>query len=309
MSKKTITVNNTIRQPVSRKIFNVFNVLFMCALVVVMIFPYINILAKAFNNADDTAMGGITVYPRVFTWKNFETVVSDTAFPRAALVSVIKTVLGALIAVSVQFLAAYAFQHKDLYGKKGLLMFLMIPAYFGGGLIPCYIYFSNTGVLNNWALYLLPSAFSLYNMIIIRSYMDTLPASLSEAACLDGASEFQIFSRVTLPLCKPILATVALWSAVGHWSDYSTTMYYFTDKKKFTLQYLLYQVLKETEKIEKMMQEALMRGDALIGLEQAVSPESVRCAQIIVTTVPIVICYPFLQKYFIQGVTLGAVKD
>ena len=188
-------------------------------------------------------------------------------------------------------------------------MYLMIPMYFGGGLIPCYIYFSNTGLLNSWALYLLPSAFSLYNMIIIRSYMDTLPAGLVEAAYLDGATEFQVFTRIITPLCKPILATVALWSAVGHWSDYSTTMYYFTDKKKYTLQYLLYQVLKETEKIEKMMQEALMRGDAMINFDQMVTPESVRCAQIIITTIPIVVCYPFLQKYFIQGVTLGAVKD
>lgn len=298
-----------IKEPISRKIFNVFNILFMCALVVVMVFPYLNILAKALNNGEDTAMGGITIFPREFTWENFKTVITDSAFPLAAFVSVLRTLAGTLIALVVQFLAAYAFTHKDFYGKNGILMFLMIPMYFGGGLIPCYIYFSNTGLLNNWALYLLPSAFSLYNMIIIRSYMETLPVGLTEAAYLDGANDFQVFTRIITPLCKPILATVALWSAVGHWSDYATTMYYFTDKKKFTLQYLLYQVLKETEKIEKMMQEALMRGDAMINFDQMVTPESVRCAQIIITTIPIVICYPFLQKYFIQGVTLGAVKD
>ena len=176
-------------------------------------------------------------------------------------------------------------------------------------IIPCYIYFSNTGMLNNWALYLLPGAFSLYNMIIIRSYMDTIPVSLKEAAYLDGATEWQVLTKVITPLCKPILATVALWSAVEHWSNYTTTMYYFTNKKMYTLQYLLYQVLKETEKIEAMLKEAAMRGDELIGAEMALTTESIRCAQIIITTVPIVICYPFLQKYFIQGVTLGAVKD
>ncbi len=298
-----------IKEPISRKIFNVLNILFMCCLIVVMVFPYLNILAKAFNDGEDTAMGGITIFPRVFTWNNFESVIFDSAFPRAAVVSVARTVGGTLIALVVQFLVAYAFTHRDFYGKKGILMFLMIPMYFGGGLIPCYIHFSNTGVLDSWALYLLPSAFSLYNMVIIRSYMDTLPAGLTEAAYLDGANDFQALTRVVAPLCKPIMATVALWSAVAHWSDYATTMYYFSDKKMYTLQYLLYQVLKETEKIEKMMQEALLRGDALVGLEQALTAESVRCAQIIVTTIPIVICYPFLQKYFIQGVTLGAVKD
>ena len=298
-----------IKESIPRKIFNVFNILFMCALVAVMVFPYLTILAKALNDGNDTAMGGIVLWPRVFTWENFGAVVEDSAFPLAAWVSVVRTVLGTLIALVVQFLAAYVFTHKDLYGKNALLMFLMIPMYFGGGLVPCYIFFSNTGMLNNWALYLLPGAFSLYNMIIIRSYMESLPEGLREAAYLDGASELQVLTKIITPLCKPILATVALWSAVGHWSNYTTTMYYFTNKKLYTLQYLLYQVLKETEKIEAMLQEAQMRGDDIVIFQNALTTESIRCAQIIITTVPIIICYPFLQKYFIQGVTLGAVKD
>ena len=298
-----------IKESIPRKIFNVFNILFMCALVAVMVFPYLNILAKALNDGNDTAMGGIVLWPRVFTWENFGAVVEDSAFPLAAWVSVVRTVLGTLIALVVQFLAAYVFTHKDLYGKNALLMFLMIPMYFGGGLVPGYIFFSNTGMLNNWALYLLPGAFSLYNMIIIRSYMESLPEGLREAAYLDGASELQVLTKIITPLCKPILATVALWSAVGHWSNYTTTMYYFTNKKLYTLQYLLYQVLKETEKIEAMLQEAQMRGDDIVIFQNALTTESIRCAQIIITTVPIIICYPFLQKYFIQGVTLGAVKD
>lgn len=298
-----------IKESVPRRIFNVVNILFMCALVAVMIFPYVNILAKAFNDGKDTAMGGIVLLPRKFTLENFKTVFEDSAFPRAAMVTIIRTLAGTLIALVVQFLAAYAFTHKDLYGKKGLMMFLMIPMYFGGGLVPCYIYFSNTGMLNNWALYLLPGAFSIYNMIIIRSYMETLPNGLREAGYLDGASEFQVLTHIFIPLCKPILATVALWSAVGHWSNYTTTMYYFTDKKMYTLQYILYQVLKESEKIQAMLKEAQLRGEELIGVENLLTPESISCAQIIVTTVPIIICYPFLQKYFIQGVTLGAVKD
>lgn len=294
---------------ISRRIFNVFNILFMCALIAVMVFPYLNILAKALNNGEDTAMGGITIFPREFTWENFSSVIQDSAFPRAAFVSVVRTVAGTLIALVVQFMTAYVFTHKDLYGRNGLLLFLMIPMYFGGGLIPCYIFFSKTGMLNNWALYLLPQAFSVYNMIVIRSYMNTLPPSLREAALLDGATEFQILRKIITPLCKPITATIALWSAVGHWSDYATTMYYFTNKKMYTLQYVLYQVLKETEKIEAMLKEAAMRGEELIGSNISLTTESIRCAQIIITTLPIVICYPFLQKYFIQGVTLGAVKD
>ena len=297
------------KESVSRKLFNVFNILFAIAVIVVMVFPYINILAKALNDGADTAMGGITIYPRVFTWENFKTVISDDAFPRATIVSVIRTILGTLLALIVQFMAAYVFTHKDLIGRSALLMFLMIPMYFGGGLIPTYIFYSKAGLLNNYLLYLLPSCFSLYNMVIIRSYMNTLPASLTEAARLDGAKESTILWKIIVPLSKPIMATVALWSAVSLWSDWTTTMYFFTKKRMYTLQYLLVQVLKETEKIEAMIKQALMRGEEFSVANFTVTTESVRCAQIIITTLPIVVTYPFLQKYFIQGVTIGAVKD
>lgn len=297
------------RESLSRKVFNIFNIAFMIVVIVVMLFPYINILAKALNDGADTAMGGITVYPRVFTWENFKTVITDAAFPRATMVSLVRTIMGTALALIVQFMAAYVFTKKDLIGRSGLLIFLMIPMYFGGGLIPTYIFYSNAGLINNYLLYVLPGCFSLYNMIIIRSYMNTLPESLKEAAKLDGAKEITILWRIVVPLSKPIMATIALWSAVGLWSDWTTTMYFFTKKKMFTLQYLLVQVLKETEKIQNMIQQALMNGDEFNAANFTVTTESVRCAQLVITTIPIVITYPFLQKYFIQGVTLGAVKD
>ena len=297
------------RESLSRKVFNIFNIAFMIVVIVVMLFPYINILAKALNDGADTAMGGITVYPRVFTWENFKTVITDAAFPRATMVSLVRTIMGTALALIVQFMAAYVFTKKDLIGRSGLLIFLMIPMYFGGGLIPTYMFYSNAGLINNYLLYVLPGCFSLYNMIIIRSYMNTLPESLKEAAKLDGAKEITILWRIVVPLSKPIMATIALWSAVGLWSDWTTTMYFFTKKKMFTLQYLLVQVLKETEKIQNMIQQALMNGDEFNAANFTVTTESVRCAQLVITTIPIVITYPFLQKYFIQGVTLGAVKD
>lgn len=292
----------------SRKIFNVFNVTFMLLIIVVMVFPYIHILAKALNDANDTSKGGIFLWPRVFTWKNFEAVVTDKAFPRAAIISVLRVIAGTLTALIVQFMAAYAFTRKDLVGRSGLLMFLMIPMYFGGGLIPTYILFAKTNLLNNYLLYILPSCFSLYNMIIIRTYINTLPVSLFEAAKLDGATEMGILWRIVVPLSKPIMATMALWSAVGLWSDWTTSMYYFTKKKMYTLQYVLVRVLKETAAVTEMVKDALRRGQKM-NVELAITPEAVQCAQIIVTTIPIIICYPFLQKYFIHGVTIGAVKD
>jgi len=298
-----------IKESFSRKCFNVFNVILMLAIVVLMVFPYLHVLAKALNDGADTARGGITIFPRVFTLENFKTVIEDSAFPRAFMVSVSRVILGTIISVMIQFMAAYAFMKKDLVGRGILKVILLIPMYFGGGLIPTYIFYANTKLLNNYLLYVLPMAFSIYNMTIIQSYLESIPSSLAEAAKLDGAGEFAVFWRIIVPLAKPIMATVSLWSVVGLWSEWTTTMYFFTKKKMFTLQYILVQLLKETERIQAMLREAMMRGDDLSQIQFNVTPEAIQCAQIIVTTIPIIIVYPFLQKYFIQGTTVGAVKD
>lgn len=292
----------------SRKVFNVFNILFFLVIIIVVLFPYVNVLAKAFNDGMDTAMGGITIFPRKFTLENFGAIFSDAAFPRALILSISITVLGTFVGLLVQFMAAYVFLNKDLMGRNWMLIFFMIPMYFGGGLIPTYILYSNMGLLNNYLVYILPGCFSMYNMIIIRTYLTSISDSLREAAKLDGANDFEIAFRVVLPLAKPVLATVALWLAVGKWSNWITTLYYVTDKSLFTLQYLLMQVLKEADKIQRIINEAMLRGE-ILEIQPKVTTESVRSAQIVVTTLPIVIVYPFLQKYFIKGVMLGAVKD
>lgn len=297
------------KESFSRKAFLVFNTLFMIALIVVMTVPYLNVIAKALNDGADTARGGITIFPRVFTLANLKTVVENTAFPRAAMMSVARVIIGVLLRLIVQFMAAYVFTHKDLVGRGPILMFLMIPMYFGGGLIPTYIFYSKMKLLNSFLLYVVPGCFSLYNMIIIRSYLNSLPEGLKEAARIDGAQEMTILFKIILPLSKPIMATIALWSAVGLWSDWTTTMYFFTKKKMITLQYMLTQVLKETERIQAMIREAAMQGE-MIDIENFnVTTESVKCAQVFITTIPIIMVYPFLQKHFIKGVTLGAVKD
>ena len=296
------------KDSISRKIFNVCNISFFVCMMFVILFPYVNVLAKSLNEGKDTSRGGITFFPRVFTWENYEVVIMDEAFPRAVLLTVSVTVLATLLGLLVQFMTAYVFLNKQLMGRSWLLIFFMIPMYFGGGLIPSYILYSKLGLLNNYWIYIIPGGFNMYNMIIIRTYLSSISDSLREAAKLDGANDFGIAFRVVLPLAKPVLATVALWLAVGHWSSWTTTLYYVTKKDLYTMQYILMQVLKEADKIDRLMQEAAMRGQ-ILNLQSNLTTESVRSAQIIVTTLPIVMVYPFLQKYFIKGVMLGAVKD
>lgn len=292
----------------SRKVFNVGNITFFVFMMITILFPYANVLAKALNDGNDTAMGGILIWPRKFTWENFEAVILDDAFGQALMLSVSLVIVCTILNLLVQFMAAYMFLNKDLVGRGFLMVFLLVPMYFGGGLIPQYILYSKIGLLNNYWVYVLPGLMSTYNMIIIRSYLESIPPSLRESARIDGANDIRIAFQIMLPLSKPVMATVALWTAVGAWSGWTQTLYFVTKKKLFTLQYLLMQVIKEADKIRAIIAEAQLRGEEL-NIVPKVTTESVQSAQIIVTTLPIVMVYPFLQKYFIKGVTLGAVKD
>lgn len=296
------------KDTLSRKIFYVCNILLMLLIVVVTLFPYLHILAKAFNDGKDAAMGGIVLWPRVFTLDNFGTVLSDDNFLRSLLLSIARVIASTVLNLFVQFMVAYVLMNKNFYGNKFFVYMFMIPMYFGGGIIPQYILYSNIGLLNNFLVYILPGCFSMYNTIIIRSYLSTIPASLAESARVDGANDIRIAYQILFPLAKPVMATVGLWTMVGAWNDWTTSLYFITKKELFTLQYVLMRVLKENQAIQSMLREAAMRGEEL-RMELNVTSEAIQSAQLIVTTVPIVLTYPFLQKYFIQGMTLGAVKD
>lgn len=296
------------KDSLSRKIFYVCNVIFMLFIVVVMLFPYLHILAKAFNDGKDSAMGGIVIWPRVFTLDNIKTVIGSAGFVRSALLSVARVCVSAVLSLSVQFMAAYVLINKDFYGHKFFVYMFMIPMYFGGGIIPQYILYANVGLLNNFWVYILPGVFSMYNTIIIRSYLESIPLSLAEAAKIDGANDIRIVYQIMVPLSKPVIATVALWTMVGAWNDWTTTLYFVTKKDLYTLQYVLMRLLKENQAIQSMISEAALRGEVL-DLEINVTSEAIQSAQLVVTTLPIVLVYPFLQKYFIQGMTLGAVKN
>lgn len=294
----------------SYKIFKSCNIIVLFVLVVVMIFPYVNVLALALNDAKDSQFGGITFYPRVFTLNNFQVLLENGDVINATLISIFRVVAGTALALFVQYACAYAFMIRDLKGKTTILIFLIIPMYFSGGLIPQYLLYSQMHMLNNFLVYILPISFSLYNMVIIRSYLYSIPDSLAESARIDGANEFTIMMRIYVPLSMPIIAVLALWTAVGHWNDWTTTLYFVTDRDLYTLQYILMQILREGERVAKLMEEAIRMGIADgMSQQQAVTPAAIRSANIIITTIPIVIVYPFLQKYFVKGITLGAVKE
>jgi putative aldouronate transport system permease protein len=297
-------------ESVSYKVFKICNIVLLFLIVMMMIFPYLNVLAYALNDGLDSQTGGITIFPRVLTFDNFKLLLENHEIIGAAVISVLRVVIGTFFALVIQFSCAYAFTVKGLKGKSAILMFLMIPMYFGGGLIPVYLLYSKMYMLNNFLVYILPVSFSLYNMVIVRSYLYTISESLAESARLDGANEFTIMLKIYIPLSMPILAVMALWTAVSHWNDWTTTLYFITTPKLYTLQYILMQILREGERIARLFQEAIINGMTNgVNDQPKMTPQAVRSAQIIITTLPIVIVYPFLQKYFVKGVTLGAVKE
>lgn len=292
-------------------IFMVFNYLFMFALIIVTLFPYLNVLAKALNDGIDSMRGGITFWPRVFTLENFAVLLSDSDMYRAALVSVARVVLQVVLSLLVQFMTAYALSRKELWGLKAVNVFFLIPMFVGAGLIPSYILFSKLHLLNTFWIYIIPSLFSFYNVMIIRSYISTsIPNEIIEGARIDGCGEVRMLLQMIIPLSMPVLATIALWVAVASWNDWTTTLYYIQKSSLYTLQYKLMQTIKETERITALIQTAIETGQDVEAVQNSVkvTTESVQSAQVIIVTLPIIIVYPFLQKYFVKGVMIGAVK-
>lgn len=296
-----------MKKSMGEKAFNIFNVIFMILLCMVMLYPYINQLAISFNDGMDSMKGGITILPREFTLENYKAVFSSKDFSQSVLISVLRVIISTVFSLLVVYSCAYGLTRKNLPYKRGITLFLMIPAYITAGVIPTYILYRYLHIMNNFLVYILPSAFVFYNMVIMRSFLQDIPDSIEESAQVDGANDIYIMFKIIMPLSKPVIATVALWVAVAAWNDWTTTLMYVTKRELFPLQYLMMRIIKESEIAQQMALQASMNKGAVSNVSQPTS-ESVKSATLIVTTIPIIMVYPFLQKYFIKGVALGAVK-
>ena len=269
-------------------------------LIIITLYPFLNVLAISFNDPIDTMRNINMVIPRQFTLSNYVYIFEENNLIAPLLLSVLRTVLGAGLGVICTAMLAYVLSRKDFYFNEVFTLLFVVTMYVSGGLIPEYLLLMRTlGLGNNFLVYIIPGLIWVYNVILVRSFIEGLPIALQEAARVDGANDFIIWGKIILPLCKPVLATVGLFMAVGQWNSFMDT--YLYAKELPTLQYVLYQIMETaTIKIDPHAAEQMTN---------AVSPLSVRMAITIVATVPILIVYPFLQKYFVGGMTVGAVKD
>ena len=284
-------------------VFDAFNLVFMIVFTVIIMYPLLNMVAVSFNDGLDALKGGITLFPRVFTMKNYETVISKQNMATAARISVLRTVIGTITSTLVTALLAYILSRKEFLFKKQLSLLYVVTMYVSGGLIPIFIVYKALGLTNSFLVYILPGMVPAFSMLVLRTYMNGLPDSLAESAMMDGAGHLTIFIKIIFPLCMPVIATVALFTAVGQWNSWFDAMLYNRMSDGLTtLQYELMKLLSSVTN-QKASSETMKNAQA------TVTPTSIRAAATVITALPIVILYPFLQRYFVAGLTIGGVKE
>ena len=297
------------KRTLSGSAFDVFNVLFMLALGFTFLYPFWNTLILSFNDSLDTMRGGVYFWPRIWTLDNYRAALSDSSILRAYGITIAKTLIGTSTGVILTASFAYGLSKKKLLFRNFYLNICIVTMFFSGGMVPTYILYRNLGLLNNFLVYIIPGFYSVGNMIVFKSFFVSLPDSLEEAAEIDGYNHLQIFFKIIIPLSMPVIATISLFNGVAHWNGWFDAYIYMTDESLYPLQTLLKKLLAQSTMITDMQKSGIMNAGAGTGQASGtVTSNGLQLAMMMITTGPIILAYPFLQKYFVKGVIVGAVK-
>lgn len=275
-------------------------------LFIITFYPFWNIFVLSLNDATDSLRGRLMLWPRVFSIDSYKAVLSDTALLSSLKVTLLRTAVGVPMNLLAVTTLAYALSQRDLIGRRQINLLFVFTMYFSGGLIPTYMIVKWLGLIDNFLVYLLPGLYNVYWMILVRTYMEGLPYSMIESARIDGANDIQIFAKVVLPSCAPVVATIGLFSAIYHWNAWYDSYIYTNKPVLETLSNALVKILNQYQTGAMMTQAQQM---AAASKRLPVSSESIRMTVTMVTTIPIILVYPFVQKYFIKGMMLGSVKE
>lgn len=281
--------------------FIIHAILFLLALV--MVFPFYNMLILSFAKYADVAGGGLYLFPKSIDLTNYKVIFSDGKLAAAFRISAFNVVFGTALAMVVTTLAGYALSKKKMPGRNAILTMFVFTMYFGGGLIPWYLLLKDLGFLDNLLVMTVPGCFSVYNMILMKNYFNTIPESLEESARIDGANDLLIMARIILPVALPIVATISLFYAVGFWNEWYTAMIFLQDARLIPLQLLLRRIV-----IEATMDLGNEMANQFRNSNIQIYKVGLQMATVAVATLPILLVYPFVQKYFAKGIMLGAVK-
>lgn len=286
------------------RIFDRINVVFMILFCLIILYPVWYTLILSFNDGTDAMKGGIYLWPRKFSIENYITVIKTPGIFKAFGITFARTIIGVITHVLFTAMVAYGLSKRELKGRKLYLTIGVITMFFSGGLIPTFLLIKDLKLLDNFMVYIIPALFSFFDLIIFQSFFREIPKSLEESAYIEGANEFQMFIKIILPLSMPVIATIALFNGVYHWNDFFTGVIYINNPDLQPIQTFLYKVIAQSS--SNQMINAMPANMANI---QTTTSESIKLATMILATLPIVCIYPFLQKYFVKGMMLGAVKE
>ncbi len=287
---------NFIKVSWKDKLFDSINIILLLMLVVVTIYPFINQFAISLNDSSDAIKGGITFYPRVFSLSAYKFMFQNDKLIRASIISILRVVIGTSTTVFATSLLAYIVTIKGFSGRRFMRRLFIITMYFSGGLIPFYMLIVKLGLIDSFTVYWLPGLFSAYHMLIIASYMQEIPYSLTESAMLDGAGVFTIFLKIIVPISIPVIAAICVFSGVGHWNSWFDVMIYNPSGDWDTLQVFLRRMLLEIEALENLRDQQMARTEFA-----SLTAQTVRAATTMIVTIPIAIIYPFFQRFLFQA--------
>lgn len=290
-----------VKQDIDSRIFNAVNMTLLVMFTVIIVVPLWNVIISSFSSGRALAEGGFIFWTKEFSLENYRAVFRDSSIWQAFFISVSKTGLGVITHVFFCAMVGYALSKKYIRGRKLYVAMGVITMFFSGGMIPTYLLIKSLGLLNSFWVYIIPALFSYYDVVILMNFFRNVPDSLDESAKIDGAGDWRIFLSIFIPLSMPAMATIALFNGVNQWNDFMTTKLYITDQFLYPLQMMLYEIIVQSQ--TQSMQN--IGGSAVI----ETTTKGVQLATIVITTLPIVVMYPLLQRYFISGMMMGAVKE
>ena len=288
--------------------FQVINILIFAIFAIICAYPFYYLIINSISANDLSASGKVNFLPHGFQLENYVKVFQLNGLGTAAMVSLGRTVIGTICTVLASVYLGFMFTQQRMWHRKLWYRFMVITMYFNAGLIPMYMTMKTLHLTNSFWVYIIPAIVQPFNIIMAKTYVESIPPALQEATEIDGAGTMTVFAKVILPTCKPIMATIAIWSAVGQWNSFQDTLIYITDQKLYSLQYLLYTYLNQASSLATMVQQSGGNVSAVANLATQQTPTSIRMTISVIVVLPILFVYPIFQKSFVKGIMIGSVK-
>ena len=307
ISQKQAFANRRIHRSPGDVCFDLINVLLLTVFTLICVFPFYYLFINTISDNALSARGLITLLPRGVHFENYIQIFKISGILTAAIVSLARTVIGTTLSVFASAFLGYLLTKQNMIGHKLVYRFIVVTMYFNAGVIPWYINMMNLHLLNNFLVYILPTIVAPYSIILVKTYVESIPSALEDAAQMDGAGYMARFAWVILPVCLPILATITIFSAVGQWNSFQDTLFLISDKRLYTLQFLLYRYMNEAEALATIIKTA-ESSEMLANMTITQTPTSIKMTVSMIVVLPILLVYPYFQKYFVKGIMIGAVK-